>query len=116
MQFDRCSKLCTGAARDGHHWRVGQSSCSEIKKAFVTDKWMCWAEASIGTALGNGPYNYSTKTGVGSGNTRAEAGNEAVKTCNAFLGFDENLAWSGGQAVHAGSCEISRCLPPGTPL
>jgi hypothetical protein len=116
MSFDRCSKMCAGAAADGHNWRIDQESCSEIKKAFVTDKWMCWAEGSIGTAVGSGPYTYSTKSLSGTGNTRDEAGYDAVTSCNAILGTSKNLAWSGGQTVDAGSCEVTRCLPPGTPL
>jgi len=116
MQFDRCSKMCSGAAADGHHWRLGGASCSEVRNAFVNDKWSCWAEASVGTAVGNMPYNYGTTSLMGAGNTRAEAAHDAVKLCNKFVGLDETIAWSGGESVHAGSCEVTRCLPPGSPL
>jgi len=117
MQFDRCSKMCAGAAADGHHWHLDEgASCSEIRKAFVNDKWSCRAEASVGTAVGNMPYNYGTTSLLGAGNTRAEAARDAVNLCNKFVGLDETIAWSGGESVHAGSCEVTRCFPPGSPL
>jgi hypothetical protein len=116
MAFDRCDKMCEGAARyTGHHWRV-EGSCSEIKKALVTDQWMCTAEASHGTAVGNGPYAYSTTSLMGAGNTRDQAAREALRNCNAIQGSKSSLAWLGGQTVDGGMCQVTRCVPPGTPL
>ena len=116
MSFDHCSDLCAGAASNGHTWRVDQEPCSEMRKALVTDKWMWTAEASYGTAMGNGPWNYSRESQLGTGNTRDEAAYEASKNCNAMMTMHQSLAWSAGEAVDAGMCKVTQCVPPGTPL
>jgi hypothetical protein len=116
MSFDRCGDLCAGAASNGHTWRVDQEPCSEIRKALVSDKWMCTAEASFGTALGGGPWDYSRESHLGSGNTRDDAYYEAVSNCGAMMSTKQNLANLQGAAVDAGMCKVTQCLPPGTPL
>ncbi len=116
LSLGRCSDLCTRAAADGHRWRIDQASCSEIKMAFVTDKWMCTAQVSVGTRLGNGPWHYSTTSSTGTGNTRDEAGLEAHENCGAMLTTRLSLAESEGEVVNAGTCTVSQCVPPGTPV
>ena len=118
MAVDRCHKICEGAARySGHHWRIEQSfSCAQIKQKLVTDQWTCTAEASHGSAVGNGPYNYGTTSLIGAGNTRDEAAREALKDCNAIQGSKSSLAWSAGQTVDAGMCHVTQCVPKGSPL
>jgi hypothetical protein len=116
ISFESCGELCEIAASNGHHWQVGQESCAEIKKAFVSDKWMCKAEASIGTSLGNGPWEYSAISLLGSGNTRDDAYNEAFSSCSAMATTKLNLADSQGAAVNGGTCTVVGCWPPGSSL
>lgn len=116
LSFQRCSKLCTGAAKDGHIWRVDHASCEEVRKAFVTDQWLCDAQASVGSAAGNMPYVYQNKSLLGTGKTRAEAATQALKDCRAIVSNSENLSWLGGESVTGGDCQVARCYAPGTPL
>jgi hypothetical protein len=103
-------------AASGHPLRIGRASCAEIKKAFVTDKWMCWAEGSTGFAYGNGPWTYGAKSSLDNGKTRDEASLAALRDCNALLGFNANLNNLSGAATDNGMCKVTRCLPPGSPL
>lgn len=116
MAFDRCDQLCEGAASNGHHWEIVRNTCSEIKKGFVSDEWLCRAEASIGLAVGSGPFSYSTELQLGNGKTRDQAANLAMKNCNEMLSERESVATLGEQRVDAGTCQVTQCTPPGSPL
>jgi hypothetical protein len=116
MSFDSCGELCGIAASNGHTWRIDQEPCSEIRKAFVTDQWMCRAEASFGTSMGGGPWEYSRESLLGTGNTRDDASYEAMRNCNAVMSMNQNLASSRGAAVDGGMCKVTRCMPPGSSL
>jgi hypothetical protein len=111
-----CGKFCSTVAGSAHPLRIGRESCAEIKKAFVTDKWMCWAEGSTGYAYGNGPWSYRAKSIPADGRTRDEASLQALRDCNALLGFSANLDNLSGAATDNGMCKVTRCFPPGTPL
>lgn len=116
MSSQRCGEVCAIAASNGQPLRIGRESCPEIRKAFVSNTWTCWAEASVGTAYGNGPWSYARKSLPASGKTRDEAYLAASSNCNAMVSVDDNLATLSGAAVDSGLCKVTRCLPPGTPL
>jgi PDZ domain len=117
LSFQYCAKLCTGAAKSGHVWRVDpHATCEDVRKAFVTDAWVCSAQASAGSAMGNMPYVYENVSALGTGRSRAEAANQAVKDCNSLVGVHNSLSWGEGETVNSGMCQIARCSPPGTPL
>lgn len=117
LQFDRCSKLCANAARDGHQWSIApNTSCAEVRTFFVTDQWMCNAQASVGSQVGNMGWVDRNQSSLGNGRSREEAATQALKNCGAFAGAAENLAELDGAAVRGGDCQIARCWPPGTAL
>lgn len=71
--------------------------------------WMCTAEASLGTAIGDGPMNYRVKSAVNNGPTKQEAATKALKDCGAIVGAA--MAIDGGDSRHeGGTCEISQCI------
>jgi len=107
MESGHCNKLCADA---GSHWSIDQGkACSAIKQELEKDQWSCWAEASVGTRVGNMPYVDSTKSLGGNGRTRAEAANQALRNCNAIVSGAQNLAWLDGQSTRGGQCEVTRC-------
>jgi hypothetical protein len=114
--YEYCADICGRAARAGHTWRTDRSSCEKVRKTFVSDKWMCTAEASLGTRQGYGPWSYERVSLLGAGNSRDEAGLDALKACRAIVSGKINLANLSGFAVDGGDCQVSRCDPPGTPL
>lgn len=116
MKADRCGELCELAANDGHTWRIDNEPCSAIRKAFVHDKWVCTAEASYGTSYGNGPTDYRNQSIMGTGNTRDEAGYQALKDCGSLMGVNNNREWSSGARVEGGDCKVTKCQPPGSPV
>ena len=116
MAFDRCDQLCEGDARAGHTWTITRNTCSEIKKGLVTGEWLCKAEASFGNATGTGSWDYSTELQLGSGKTREEAASRALSNCNEIMSARESVATLGGDRVDAGTCEVTQCMPPGSPL
>jgi hypothetical protein len=116
MSFDTCSKVCAGAAADGHRWHIDDEPCTEIAKAFVSDKWMCRAVASVGTSRENGPWDHAGVDMLGSGNTRDEAYLQALRDCNAMSSTKKNQGWLSGAAVSGGDCTVTQCQPPGSPL
>ena len=71
--------------------------------------WTCTAEASVGTASGNMPMIYSTKSAYGNGPDRGAASVKALKDCGALVGAALNLAWLSGDQTEGGNCVISRC-------
>jgi hypothetical protein len=75
--------------------------------------WLCTAEASLGTAYGDGPMSYSTERAYGNGPTRDEAYLNALRDCQAMVSMSTSLADSSGQRQEGGTCEISSCMGPG---
>ncbi len=112
----RCGRFCASMASSGHPLRLGRASCAEIKKVFVTDEWMCWADGSTGSAYGNGPMTYGVKSIAANAKTRDEAAVKALRSCNALVGADQSLSNLSGATTDNGMCRVSRCLPPGSPL
>lgn len=116
MSSQRCGEMCAMAASNGQPLRIGRESCPEIKRAFVSSKWICYAEASVGTAYGNGPWSYARTSLPASGKTRDEAYLAASSNCNAMVSVDVNTATLAGAAVDSGLCTVTQCFPPGSPL
>jgi len=116
MSAQRCGEMCSIAASNGQPLRIDRESCAEIKKAFVTTKWTCFAEGSSGYAYGNGPWNYRTQSMQSTGRTRDEAALAAARDCNALMGVSTNLSNLDGAAVDSGDCKVTKCFPPGSPL
>lgn len=116
MAYQRCGEMCAVAASGDHPLRIGRESCAEIKKAWVTSKWTCWAEGRTGVAYGNGPYTYGSKSTPANGRTRDEAALQALRDCNALVSLDQNLNNLSGATTDNGACRVTRCIPPGTPL
>ena len=116
MSTQRCGEMCSIAASNGQPLRIDRESCAEIKKAFVTTKWTCFAEGSSGYSYGNGPWNYRTQSMQSTGKTRDEAALAAARDCNALMGVSTNLSNLDGAAVDSGMCKVTRCFPPGSPL
>jgi len=116
MSSDTCGDVCARAAANGQPLSIGNESCAQIRKASGSTQWTCWAEASVGTAYGGGPWTYSRKSLPGTGRTRDDAYLKAMRDCNAVVGMDGTLATSSGAALDSGACEITRCDPPGTPV
>ena len=112
----RCGEMCSMAASNGQPLRIGRESCPEIRKAFVSTKWTCWAEGSSGYAYGNGPWTYRNTSIPANGRTRDEAALEAARGCNALMSAGNNTSWSSGAAVDSGDCKVTKCFPPGSPL
>ena len=112
----RCGEMCSMAASNGQPLRIGRESCPEIRKAFVSTKWTCWAEGSSGYAYGNGPWTYRNTSIPANGRTRDEAALEAVRGCNALMSTGNNTSYSSGAAVDSGDCKVTKCFPPGSPL
>ena len=104
------------AASNGQPLRIGRESCPEIRKAFVSTKWTCWAEGSSGHSYGNGPWTYRNTSIPANGRTRDEAALEAARGCNALMSTGNNTAWSSGASVDSGDCKVTKCFPPGSPL
>ena len=116
MAAQRCGEMCSIAASNGHPLRIDRESCAEIKKAFVTTEWTCFAEGSHGYAYGNGPWNYRTQSMQSSGKTHDEAYLAAARDCNAMMGVSSNLNNLDGAQVDSGECKVTKCFPPGSPL
>jgi hypothetical protein len=116
MKAQRCGEMCSMAASNGQPLRIGRESCREIRKAFVSTKWTCWAEGSSGYAYGNGPWTYRNTSIPANGRTRDEAALEATRGCNALMSAGNNTSWSSGAAVDSGDCKVTKCSPPGSPL
>jgi len=112
----RCGEMCSMAASNGQPLRIGRESCPEIRKAFVSNKWTCWAEGSSGYAYGNGPWTYRNTSIPANGRTRDEAALEAARGCNALMSAGNNTSYSSGAAVDSGDCKVTKCFPPGSPL
>ncbi len=112
----RCGDMCSMAARNGKPLRIGRESCPEIRKAFVSSTWTCWAEGSSGYSYGNGPWEYQNTSIPADGRTRDEAALAAQRGCNALMGAGNNTSWSSGAAVDSGDCKVTKCFPPGSPL
>lgn len=70
--------------------------------------WMCTAEASLGSAEGNGPMTYRQKSAVNNGPTKEEAAMKALKDCGAIVGAA--MAIEGDRRHEGGTCEISQCI------
>jgi hypothetical protein len=73
----------------------------------ATGQWNCIAEASLGTALGNGPMNYSVKSGYGTASTRDEAVTLALKECGETVNVSILIA--DDMRTETGTCALSRC-------
>lgn len=116
MAYQRCGEICSMAASSDHPLRIGRESCAEIKKAFVTSKWTCWADGSTGASYDNGPYTYRNKSTPADGRTRDEAALQALRDCNALLSADANLKDLSGAETETAGCHVTRCIPPGTPM
>jgi hypothetical protein len=112
----RCGEMCSMAASNGQPLRIGRESCPEIRKAFVSTKWTCWAEGSSGYAYGNGPWTYRNTSIPANGRTRDEAALEAARGCNALMSTGNNTSSLSGAAVDRGDCKVTKCFPPGSPL
>jgi len=116
MSLQRCGEVCAIAASNGQPLRIGRESCAEIKRAFVSTTWICYAEASVGRSYGNGPWSYTRKSLPASGKTRDEAYLAASRNCSAMVSVDDNNATLAGAAVDGGLCTVTQCFPPGSPL
>jgi hypothetical protein len=70
-------------------------------------QWTCTAEASVGTAIGEGSMNYSVKTGYGTASTRDEAVTLALKDCGETVSLSILIA--DDMRTEIGTCGLSRC-------
>jgi hypothetical protein len=75
--------------------------------------WLCTATGSLGTAYGDGPWDYSTELAHGNGPTRDDAYLQAVEDCNSMMSMSISLAISNGQKYDGGSCSVTDCIGPG---
>ncbi len=89
---------------------LGVSGSSSGGDSGNSGGWTCTAEASVGTANGNMPMIYSTKSAYGNGPNRGAASVKALKDCGALVGAALNLAWLSGEQTEGGNCVISRCM------
>lgn len=71
--------------------------------------WTCGAEASFGSALGNGPMIYQVLAGVGYGANRQEASAAAINDCESMV--TAAMSIHGDERQEGGECGISRCNP-----
>jgi hypothetical protein len=90
--------------------QLGVSGSSSGGDSGNSGGWTCIAEASVGTANGNGPMLYSTTSAYGNGPNRGAASVKALKDCGALVGAALNLAWLSGERTEGGNCVISRCM------
>lgn len=63
----------------------------------------------MGTAYGDGPWEYSIERASGNGNTRADAYDKAYSDCKSLMRTAASLAMSAGQQRDGGTCSIIEC-------
>jgi len=93
---------------DGDH-----APAQRARRGGGSGAWSCAAEASIGSAVGDGPMTYSVVTGAGNGPTRDAAATQALANCGELVGASSGVSWTYGEKVEGGDCTISRCMGPG---
>jgi hypothetical protein len=63
----------------------------------------------MGTAYGDGPWEYSTERAYGNGKTRDDAYYKAYSDCNSLMSMAATLAMSAGQKRDGGTCTVTEC-------